>query len=71
MLLRRLAHLQSLVTLTALTEMIEYEGGAITIEEFLKRRHQALALHGQAQIEAERILGLLEKRKRKPDPQAP
>ena len=71
LLLRRLAQLQSLVTLTALTEMIEYEGGTITIEEYLKRRHQALTLHGQAQIEAERILGLLEKRKRKPVPQAP
>jgi CHASE3 domain sensor protein len=70
LLLRRLAHLQSLVTLTALTQMIEYEGGEITIEEYLKRRHQALALHGQAQIEAERIIGLLEKRKRKPVPEA-
>jgi len=65
LLLRRLAHLQSVVTLTALTEMIQYEGGNITIEEYLKRRHQALALHGQAQIEAERILGLLEKRRPK------
>jgi CHASE3 domain sensor protein len=71
LLLRRLAQLQSLVTLTALTEMIEYEGGEITIEEYLNRRYQALALHGQTQIEAERILGLLEKRKRKPLPQAP
>jgi len=69
LLLRRLAHLQSTVTLTALTEMIEYEGGTITIEEYLKRRHEALATHGQAQIEAERILGLLEKRKNKPVPQ--
>ena len=63
LLLRRLAQLQSFVTLCALTEMIEYEGGLITIEEYLKRRHQALATHGQAQIEAERILGLLERRK--------
>lgn len=66
LLLRRLAHLQSTVTLAALTEMIEYEGGDITIEEYLKRRHEALSRHGQAQIEAERILGLLEKRKNKP-----
>jgi len=62
-LLRRLSQLQSQVTLSALTEMIEYEGGLLTIEEYLKRRHEALATHGQAQIEAERILGLLEKKK--------
>jgi hypothetical protein len=43
--------------------MIQYEGGSITIEEYLKRRHQALAAHGQAQIEAERILGLIERHK--------
>jgi CHASE3 domain sensor protein len=63
LLLRWLAHLQSYVTLNALTTMIQYEGGSITIEEYLKRRHQALAAHGQAQIEAERILGLIERHK--------
>jgi hypothetical protein len=66
LLLRRLAQLQSMVTLTALTDMMEYEGGSITIEEYLKRRHKALAEHGQAQIEAERLLGLLERRKNRP-----
>jgi CHASE3 domain sensor protein len=66
LLLRRLAEMQSMVTLGALTEMIEYEGGMLTIEEYLKRRHQALATHGQAQIEAERLLGLLERRKLRP-----
>jgi len=62
-LLRRLSQLQSSVTLRALTEMIEYEGGQLTIEEYLNRRHEALQTHGQAQIEAERLLGLLEKKK--------
>jgi CHASE3 domain sensor protein len=66
LLLRRLAQLQSFVTLCALTEMIEYEGGMMTIEEYLKRRHQALATHGAAQVEAERILGLLKKRNLRP-----
>ena len=63
LLLRRLAELQSFVTIGALTEMIEYEGGMITIEEYLQRRHEALNTHGQAQIEAERVLALLEQRK--------
>lgn len=66
LLLRQLSHLQSMVTLSALTHMIEYEGGQIPIEEYLKRRHEALTAHGQAQIEAERLLGLLEKRKTNP-----
>jgi CHASE3 domain sensor protein len=69
LLLRRLANLQSLVTLSAVSEMIKYEGGALTIEEYLKNRHEALALHGVAQVEAERILGLLEKSRSKPVPQ--
>ena len=65
LLLRRLAHLQSFVTFTALSEMIDYEGGKISIEEYLKRRREALETHGSAQVEAERILGLLEKRRGK------
>jgi CHASE3 domain sensor protein len=62
-LLRRLSQMQSLVTLSAVSQMIEYEGGMITIEEYVKRRQQALATHGVAQIEAERLLGKLEHRK--------
>jgi CHASE3 domain sensor protein len=63
LLLRSLSQLQSAVTLSALKELIEYEDGTITIEEFLKRRHAALLAHGPAQIEAERLLGLIERRK--------
>ncbi len=63
-LLRRLAHLQTSVTLGALSEMIEYQDGTLSIEEYLKRRHDALMIHGEAQIEAERLLGLLEHRKK-------
>jgi CHASE3 domain sensor protein len=66
LLLRRQAQVQSFVTLNALSDMTEYENGAISIEEYLKRRHQALATHGQAQIEAERILALLERRQNRP-----
>ena len=68
LLLRSLARMQSAVTLSALKELIDYEGGTITIEEFLKRRHEALMTHGPAQIEAERLLGLVERRKTSPEP---
>jgi len=37
----------------------------ITIDEYLRRRKVALLTHGPAQVEAERMLGLLEKRKLK------
>jgi CHASE3 domain sensor protein len=63
LLLRRLERLQSAVTLEALTEMISYEDGTLTIEEYLRRRAEALATHGKAQIEAERLLSQLERRK--------
>ncbi len=62
-LLRRLERLQAAVTLDALTEMISYEDGTLTIEEYLRRRSEALATHGKAQIEAERLLSQLERRK--------
>ncbi len=63
LLLRRLERLQSSVTLDALTEMISYEDGTLTIEEYLRRRAEALATHGKAQIAAERLLSQLERRK--------
>lgn len=62
-LIRKLQRLQEAVTFCALTEMIEYEGGLLTIEEYLRRRKDALAKHGLAQIEAERLLGMLDKSK--------
>ncbi len=63
LMLRQLQHLQSVVTLCALTEMIEYEGGLLTVEDYLKRRQEALTTYGLAQVEAERILGMLDKQK--------
>lgn len=63
LMLRQLQRLQSVVTLCALTEMIEYEGGLLTVEEYLKRRQEALTNYGLAQVEAERILGMLDKQK--------
>ncbi len=62
LLLRRLARVQTEVTLGALTERLKYEDGKLTIEEYLRQRHQALATHGAAQIEAERLLGKLGQR---------
>jgi CHASE3 domain sensor protein len=63
LLLRRLALVQTEVTLGALTERLKYEDGRLTIEEYLRKRHQALATHGKAQIEAEKLLGKLEQRR--------
>jgi len=60
-LLRRLEQLQSAVTLDALREMISYEDGRLTIEEYLRRRAEALEAHGKAQIEAEKLLGQIER----------
>jgi hypothetical protein len=64
-LLRRLARSQSAVTLDALREMIKFEDGKMSIEEYLRRRHQALAQYGEAQIEAEKLLSQLERGKRR------
>jgi CHASE3 domain sensor protein len=63
LLIRRLQRVQSTVTLDALREMINYEDGKLTIEEYLSRRATALSAHGKAQIEAERLIGQLERRK--------
>jgi len=62
-LLRRMQTLQSNVTREALAEMMGYEDGTLTIEEYLRRRAEALATHGKAQIEAEKMLSQLERRK--------
>jgi hypothetical protein len=43
--------------------MISYEDGTLTIEDYLRRRAEALATHGKAQIEAERLLSQIERRK--------
>jgi CHASE3 domain sensor protein len=63
LLIRRLQAVQTDVTLDALKEMLKYEDGTLTIEEYLRRRAEALAAHGQAQIEAEKLLSQLERRK--------
>lgn len=61
--IRRLQQLQSSVTRDALRELVNYEDGKLTIEEYLSRRAAALSAHGQAQIEAEKLLSQLERRK--------
>ncbi len=61
--MRRLQHLQSAVTLDALRELVNYEDGKLSIEEYLSRRAAALSVHGHAQIEAEKLLSQIERRK--------
>jgi hypothetical protein len=54
---------QSSVTQQALRDLLNYEDGNVSIEEYLRRRAEALATHGRAQIEAERMLGQVERRR--------
>jgi CHASE3 domain sensor protein len=63
LLIRRLQQTQSTVIRDALRELVNYEDGNLTIEEYLSRRAAALSAHGQAQIEAEKLLSQLERRK--------
>jgi CHASE3 domain sensor protein len=65
-LLRRMERLQSAVTLEAVKDLLRYEDGTVTIEEFLRRRSEALTLHGRAQIEAERMLSQVERHRVRP-----
>jgi CHASE3 domain sensor protein len=59
LLIRRLHALQSTVTLDALKEKLSYDSGKLSIEEYLRRRAEALSVHGKAQIEAEKLLSQL------------
>ncbi len=63
LIIRRLQGLQATVTRDALRELINYEDGKLTIEEYLSRRAAALSAHGQAQIEAEKLISQLERRR--------
>lgn len=63
LMIRRLQSLQSLVFRDALRELVNFEEGKLTIEEYLSRRANALSTHGQAQIEAEKLISQLERRK--------
>ena len=63
LLIRRMQSLQSTVIRDALRELVNFEEGRLTIEEYLSRRSAALSTHGQAQIEAEKLISQLERRK--------
>lgn len=63
LIIRRMQQLQASVTSDALRELVNYEDGKLTIEEYLSRRAAALSAHGQAQIEAEKIISQIERRK--------
>ncbi len=63
LLIRRLQSLQTSVIRDALRELVNFEEGKLTIEEYLSRRSAALSTHGHAQIEAEKLLSQLERRK--------
>jgi CHASE3 domain sensor protein len=63
LLIRRLQRAQANVTSDAIREMVNYHDGKLTIEEYLSRRSAALTTHGNAQIEAEKIISQLERSK--------
>lgn len=63
LLIRRLQDVQSQVTLDAMREMIHLQDGTLTIEEYLRHRAEALTTHGKAQIEAEKLISQLERRR--------
>jgi CHASE3 domain sensor protein len=63
LLIRRMQSLQSTVIRDALRELVNFEEGKLTIEEYLSRRASALSAHGHAQIEAEKLISQLERRK--------
>ncbi len=62
LIIRRLQVVQSSVMRDALRELVNYENGQLSIEEYLSRRSAALSAHGQAQIEAEKLLSQIERR---------
>lgn len=63
LLIRRLQALQSTVIRDALRELVNFEEGKLSIEEYLNRRSVALSTHRHAQIEAEKLISQLERRK--------
>ncbi len=61
--LRRLEQMQELIKICSWTKLIEYEGEWVTIENYLSRRFNAYISHGMSDVEAKRMMALLEEEK--------
>ena len=60
-LLRRLEQMQEMIKICAWSKLIEYEGEWMSIEEYLTRRFKLQVTHGMSDVEAKKMLKLLEK----------
>jgi CHASE3 domain sensor protein len=64
-LLRRMERMQEMIKICAWSKLIEYEGEWLTIEQYLTRRFKAQITHGMSDVEAKKMLKLLEVEKLK------
>ena len=64
-LVHRLERMQEMITICAWSKLIEFEGEWISLEEYLSRRFHTRVTHGIAQVEAEKMLKLLDYEKLK------
>jgi CHASE3 domain sensor protein len=60
LLLRRMEKMEDMITICAWSKMIEYEGEWLSIEEYLTRRLHARISHGMSDVEAQKMLKLIE-----------
>lgn len=64
-LLRRLERMHDMVKICAWSKLIEYEGEWLSIEDYLTRRFHAQITHGMSDVEAKKLLMLLNEEKQK------
>ncbi len=57
---RRLERMQEMIKICAWSKLIEYDGEWLTIEDYLSRRFNAYISHGISDVEAKKMMALLE-----------
>jgi len=62
-LLRRLQHMQEMIKICAWSKLIEYEGEWMSIEDYLTRRFNVQITHGMSDVEAKKMLRLIQEEK--------
>jgi CHASE3 domain sensor protein len=63
LLLLRLERMHEMIKICAWSKLIEYEGEWLTIEDYLTRRFHAEITHGMSDVEAKKMLRLIEEEK--------
>jgi CHASE3 domain sensor protein len=61
--LRRMERMQEIIKICAWTKLIEYQGEWLTMEDYLGRRFNAYISHGMSDVEAKKMMALLEAEK--------